>query len=685
MAYDRFEYALQSPPSSPPRQASPMLESKKLKKPPPITPKRFTRFFTPRTASLASCKSTHSRSSRQLRDITRVAVNQQTPKHHKTPRKNVFFSEDDSAIECHHTPHLSSNRKRKHPLSPPPSSPVQQTPSKRLRFERRQPEFEIREDADTKQIIKPHDDFQNPVPIRRLRASNTHRLTLERSFGDSSIGRGRLSYRTDWQLQTEGFHSRPEDVYASQNGVPFCSTSCNTNSLIAVGDEDGNISILETDTSRPFSQTQVTLRPHGNAIMDLAFSSDDRYLATASGDQTAQIIDMQTQKSRFSLEKHRASVKQICFQPGNDHFLATSSRDGTVQLWDLRCSGSNGSPKAVFVQNTSYNTIDGAHTERPALASSSSSNFVHMNVRDIAGKTETPSRRGEASITSLQFLKNGREHLLLTASDGSATIKLWDIRSRYSRRGPATALAVTRQPESHNRHRNFGINSLCLSGDGARFYSLSKDNTLYAYSTNHIILGNAFEFSTTTSRPRHLGKEKDGLGPLYGFRHSKFHATSFYVKASLRPAVGDKPEMLAVGSSDGSPVLFPTDEKLLSGSSGDNKERVQSFSTTIPSSPLVPQPILHRNISVSNHHPRMKDTIPIYEQGTPLIRGHTKEVTSVAWTHQGDLVSVSDDFTVRCWREDAATARNLRSGGEGEGRRWGSGWAEMNSTWEDDE
>src|ERR1700748_78449 len=91
-----------------------------------------------------------------------------------------------------------------------------------------------------------------------------------------------------------------------------------------------------------FSKPHLIFQPHAaNAIMDLAFSSDDSLLATASGDQTAQIIDVRTQSAVFALCKHTSSVKQICFQPGNDKVIATSSRDGTVQLWDLRCSGAS--------------------------------------------------------------------------------------------------------------------------------------------------------------------------------------------------------------------------------------------------------------------------------------------------------------------------------------------------------
>ena len=265
-------------------------------------------------------------------------------------------------------------------------------------------------------------------------------------------------------------------------------------------------------------------------------------------------------------------------------------------------------------------------------------------------------------------------------------MKLWDIRGRYSRRGPAVPISTTRQPESHNRHRHFAINSLALSGDGARLYALSRDNTVYAYATSHLVLGQAPELTLPEStRQRHVSAGKEGLGPIYGFRHRKFHAASFYVKASLRKATGDKPELLAVGSTDGCPVLFPTDETFLKQEA--DRENDDSDNLPLPktaSASVFNKPRLMRSSSGTGFPARMTDTIPIYEHGTPLIRGHQSEVTSVTWTKDGALVSVGDDYRARCWKE-GSQARELRLSGEAGGRRWASGWADIEAGCDDDE
>ena len=420
-------------------------------------------------------------------------------------------------------------------------------------------------------------------------------------------------------------------------------------------------------------------------------------LATASGDQTAQIIDMLTQRPTYSMKGHVSSVKQVRFQPGSSsNIIATSSRDGSVQIWDLRCKGFEGPVRDFRVSlepsdgDTSsrsgekmtwlrpVDSIYEAHTggDGPSSGSSSAAKLAG----DAPSKTESPGRRGDVSTTALTFLPPGQEHLLATASEANANIKLWDLRTTHShRRSRAAPLSTTQQPESHSRHRHFGMTSLALSGDGGRLYALCRDNTVYAYSTSHLVLGHVPELSSTSSRSRRSGgRNLEGLGPIYGFRHQQLHATTFYVKLAVRPAADDKSELLAIGSSDGCAVLFPTDERYMGRCR-------HSKASDLPITLVTPtRPPLGRSPSSFTWSARMNDNIPIYQHGSALIRGHTKEVTSLTWSANGDLVTVGDDFTARCWRE-GPEARDLRTGGEKEGRRWNSGWAEVEGNWDDDD
>lgn len=308
---------------------------------------------------------------------------------------------------------------------------------------------------------------------------------------------------------------------------------------------------------------------------------------------------------------------------------------------------------------------------------------------DYPSRGEAAGRLGDVSVTAIEFLSAELPHLLLSASEADSSVKLWDIRSLPAKKKNVSQLPIssTAQPQSHSKWRHFGVSSLNLSGDGKRMYTLCKDNTVYAYSTAHLVLGSAPELSLTTpSRPGVLKSTQEGLGPLYGFRHPQLHATSFYVKSAIRKARNGNVEMLAVGSSDGCAILFPTDERYLFSKSFASTCTSHSDSETsiFPSQ----RPSLRRIGSGLNSQARIEDTIPIFTNGTPLIRGHDREVGSLSWTSEGNLVTVGDDFLVRCWREGdnrGSEARDLRIGGERDGRRWGCGWADVSAEYDQDE
>lgn len=505
-----------------------------------------------------------------------------------------------------------------------------------------------------------------------------------------------------WQSATANFYSRPEDKHTCYNitvsverfALPFCVTGCKTNSLVAIGDEQGGVRLQETlaEDKVGFSKTYLSFRPHTNAIMDLEFSQDDKLLATAAGDQTSNIVDMPSQQTIHTLSMHRSTVKQVLFQPGSSNsVLATSSRDGTVQIWDLRCAGLKVPVRQVKAAENSassthhsarpkvvnwakpVNTIANGHGGRGLFLTEEASTL------DTPSRSETHNRSGDVSVTSISFLDASRSHLLMTASEANASVKLWDLRTAHTtRRGHPIPLSTTRRPESHDKHRQFGLTSIVLGGDGSRLYTLCRDNTIYAYSTSHLVLGYAPELISGGAKSKKKMLEKDGLGPLYGFRHPLFHASTFYVKLALRPAFDDKPELLAVGSSDACAVLFPTDERYL------NRQNPY-----MPKPPFSPTPTLRRpltrTISAST---RLYDTIPIHQSGTALIRGHDKEVTGLTWSTNGDLVTIGDDLSARCWRDsNGEEARQLRVGGEKDGQRWNCGWAHIDEEtgWDDDE
>ncbi|PYH91711.1 WD domain protein [Aspergillus ellipticus CBS 707.79] len=690
-------------PSSPPSIASDVGFRRKLKKPPPVTPRSFRKFFTPRSMLSSGSNASSVRTNRQaLKALSSPAVNRLGPAFTRTSKPAEHRPE---ASDLTRTP----TRKRKFSFSSI-GSPLQSSPLRKVRVRNAiQDEEEVEVPVrDIEVNTKSHEDDprsspaaeppRQVAPVRRSQALQTSGALYMRSVMGSRANRvtRRANSGAGWQDLTSNFYSRSTDSHTctSNTGdrfvLPFCTASCNTNSLVAVGDEEGGIRLLDSakDDKTGFSQAYLTFRPHTNSIMDLEFSSDDMLLATASGDQTALVIDMATQTPVYCLSNHVSSVKRVQFQPAaNNKVLATCSRDGNVNIWDLRCKGfdkpcvqvqcsleSDAEPAAGSITSKTtfpqvLNTIHGAHAWTSQTPMS-------------AEKPEPLIRRSDITVTSLAFLPQGRENLFVTASEANACVRLWDLRTAHNnRRGrPVLPLSTTREPDSHVKYRRFGLTSMALGGDGSRLYTLCRDGTVYAYSTSHLILGSAPELSLNNDRPRRLGgSDKEGLGPLYGFRHPRFQVASFYVKVGVRKATADKPEMLAVGSSDRCAMVFPTDERFLPHSqktSTDDDLPRTPFSSTRSG--------LRRTNSGVGLSGRLEDTVPIYQSGTPLDQGHVREVSAVSWTADGELITVSDDYSARCWRE-GPEARELRTSGGSEGRGWRCGWAETKDSFDDDD
>ncbi|OBT99960.1 hypothetical protein VE01_01960 [Pseudogymnoascus verrucosus] len=683
-----------------------------------ITPRKFTRFFTPRSHGPSAAGS----SRRILFDVTAPANNRRGVQSSPIRPLNTIADQENSPIsftrdmkrrKLLHTPEPTLSEKNS-PCDDPFSSHVgDMTPEYGYfssfaaeGFERSTCELSTHldydDDAPRCTISEEPSIGRYALPIRRAASRGLAGNLLRSRHGSIPSRRHDTSSPiSDWQDETASFYSRPADTHfcSSIEGpdrcIPFCVASCNTNSLMAVGDEEGRIRILESakESQPAFKDIYVSFRPHSNAIIDMCFSQDDSLIATASGDQTSRVIDMATQTTISVLSNHTASLKQVRFQPGaaNNSVLATSSRDGSVQIWDLRCKGMEGPVQSIQIpldpldnplqpappSRLNYGAaINGIYQAHRSAAPSRS--LPPLTSTDGPTRGEIPGRAGDVSITALTFLPAGHEHLLLTASESNATVKLWDIRSLQRPRRPPTAISSTALPRSHSQWRHFGVSSLNISGDGGRLYSLCKDNTVYAYSMAHLILGRAPDLASRNPPRRHaLAREQEGLGPLYGFRHKKLHVTSFYVKSALREAREGKAEMLAVGSSDGCTILFPTDERYHRGAGAAPSSAALDIESDDGQPQLPP-------LRTHSDAPRVADDIPIYTNGTPLVRGHDREVGALTWTRGGELVTVGDDFLVRCWREGEG-ARDLRMGGEEGGRRWGAGWAEVEGGYDDDE
>ncbi|KAK5098379.1 hypothetical protein LTS08_006512 [Lithohypha guttulata] len=709
------------------------LKSGKIRKPPPITPRRFNKFFAPRAQPTATAVRT---SRKALRTISSSALNS---------RQRSIQEENETDDYGFANENQVSRKKRKYSSitsslhSTPQSRAVSFLPSSQdilpsspIKYDQDDHEDVVDDDSDASTEIADeeawsHDEDDLPAGPRIVPYAGT---STSRSLLATNIT-GKRSIRVAgpsnlWQAETANFYSNPEHVdsylrAAQPPIIPFSMASCNTNPVVAVGDEEGVVRLLDPHVHEDaqdgpvngFGKTVLRMQPHENAVMDMVFSHDDNLMATASGDQTCQLVDVQTQSSLYSLRAHTASVKKILFQPGTGNkLLASAGRDGSIYLWDLRVKGQ---PASTHLRSR---PVSAMAKDVPVLAPVLEIHDAHnpnAKTQSALRKTKYTSiaGRNDFSITSMTFLDESRSNLLATASEVDTTIKLWDLRqsqlSPRKRGHTQLPISITEEPRSQANHRKFGINSIAISTDSSRIFALSRDHTVYAYSTSHLILGCTPESVPTSSGRRSLlapmrTSSSTGLGPLYGLRHPNLRVATFWPRLAIRKCNETHSEILAVGSTEDCAILFPTSEKYHTASARHIPALHDPTSSSTPDIPATPRrssriarPGMNRNPTSSFTTLFTKDrqqedalTLPIYYHGTPLIHGHNKEVTSVAWNSEGNLVTASDDFTIRCWREDANIARRLRSlnskGNRDEAALLRRGWADVGvEGWDDDE
>ena len=212
----------------------------KPRKAPTITPRSFTRFFTPKSSLKRGARIGASRQA--LRDITASASNRRG---RKTPTKDTvqIFLEDGEEIGRD-----SKRRKRKIPdsvdVTPDRSSPLKRIRNQSLKVSDDEGSdtgsIESRDDGED--ILRRYDRQQKSIERivgSKYRGSQGRCLRREigiheRVSGHRCSGRS-TGFSREWQQETTGFSTRPEDAYIcmnvatpSEHTIPFCTASCNS-------------------------------------------------------------------------------------------------------------------------------------------------------------------------------------------------------------------------------------------------------------------------------------------------------------------------------------------------------------------------------------------------------------------------------------------------------------------------
>ncbi|KAF9534901.1 WD40-repeat-containing domain protein [Crepidotus variabilis] len=275
--------------------------------------------------------------------------------------------------------------------------------------------------------------------------------------------------------------------------------------LLAVATEQGTVHIFDTSKRNDWDPEpqRVTLQSHQNGVFDIAWSSDDRSIATCSGDQSTRFTDLETGGITNVLRGHTSTVKCMAWDHTNPSLLGTGGRDGAICLWDLRIAESHQSDETEIMVSRPVITIPRAHDDSPTKRK---------------GK-QNPAPR---TITDLLYSENYSYGLISSCSfDG--ILRLWDLRAPSTPKRktkvskPAKPLELcssSGDPTTlHGSRRPRGIISITPgSGPSAgHIFAIGADSRIHTYDLQ-------------TLTPQRVS-----------FQHENLQTNSFYVGVSVSP------------------------------------------------------------------------------------------------------------------------------------------------------
>ena len=314
-----------------------------------------------------------------------------------------------------------------------------------------------------------------------------------------------------------------------------------------------------------------------NAVVSVNFSPDGKYIATASTDKTARLWDL-TGKLIQEFKGHQDLISSVSFSP-DGKYIATASRDKTARLWDL-------TGKQIQEFKAHQDSVSSVSFSPDGKYIATASRDKTARLWNLTGKLIQEFKGHQDSLSSVSFSPDGK---YIATGSYDETARLWDVTGKLI-------------PEFKGHQK--AVSSVSFSPDGKYIATASWDNT-------------ARLWDVTAKLIREFKGHQDLVSSVSFSPDGKYIATASFDKTARLWDVTGKLIQEFKGHSEGvSSVSFSPDGKYIATASEDTTARLWALTGKL-----------------------------IQE-----FKGHPEGVSSVSFSPDGKYIATaSKDKTARLW------------------------------------
>ncbi|EGC37419.1 hypothetical protein DICPUDRAFT_149992 [Dictyostelium purpureum] len=298
-------------------------------------------------------------------------------------------------------------------------------------------------------------------------------------------------------MDTSSNYSEDQDLAPNDitfGTIPFSLNFHPTEDLLVVSDAEGRVKLYHYNLEE--NEIKFSLRPHKSGCRQANFSSDGKYIFTASSDCSMKVIDINTGSILYTREEAH----------DKDFMVFTGDDEGTIKVWDMRQQNI----VCEFQEHGDFISDITTIGDKHIVASSGDGgvsiyNFVRKSMDDISEKSDNEL----LSVISLC----DDEKLVCGSQDGTILI--------YDRNNLESQKKFIGHPQSVDSMVKVNNNS---------FFSGSSDGIIrYVGLQPKKLLGVVGEHSTFPIERMAISRDNRYLGSIsHDFSLKFWNVSSFY-------------------------------------------------------------------------------------------------------------------------------------------------------------